>query len=149
MLLGLARGSGTRSLAGMAGRTGIYRRPLLDLPREVVVAAALAAAADDPRLEPWTDPHNADAGFARVRVRDEVLPVLEDALGPGIVEALARTATLATGGRRRPGRLGRASVGAGPRARHPQHTDRARHPGPHPARHPGQHLRPSGEIWFA
>ena len=43
------------------------------------------------------------------------------------------------GGRRRPGRLGRASVGAGPRARHPHHTDRARHPGPHPARHPGRH----------
>ncbi len=95
MLLGLARGSGTRSLAGMAARAGVYRRPLLDLPREVVVAAALEAAAADPRLEPWTDPHNTDAGFARVRVRHEVLPVLEAALGPGIVEALARTATQA------------------------------------------------------
>ena len=95
MLLGLARGSGTRSLAGMAPLSGVYRRPLLDLPRDVVVAAALAAAADDPRLEPWSDPHNVDTGFARVRVRHEVLPVLEAALGPGIVEALARTATLA------------------------------------------------------
>ncbi len=95
VLLGLARGSGTRSLAGMATRTGLYRRPLLDLPREVVVAAASEAASEDPRLEPWTDPHNTDAAFARVRVRREVLPVLEAALGPGIVEALARTATLA------------------------------------------------------
>ena len=95
MLLGLARGSGTRSLAGMAPLSGVYRRPLLDLPRDVVVAAALAAAADDPRLEPWSDPHNVDTGFARVRVRHEVLPVLEAALGPGIVEALARTAALA------------------------------------------------------
>lgn len=95
VLLGLARGSGTRSLAGMAARTGVYRRPLLDLSREVVVAAALEAAAADPRLQPWADPHNVDAGFARVRVRHEVLPVLEAALGPGIVEALARTATLA------------------------------------------------------
>ena len=95
MLLGLARGSGTRSLAGMAARAGVYRRPLLDLPRGVVVAAALEAAAADPRLEPWSDPHNTDAGFARVRVRHEVLPVLESALGPGIVEALARTATMA------------------------------------------------------
>ena len=95
VLLGLARGSGTRSLAGMAARAGVYRRPLLDLPRDVVVAAALEAAAADPRLEPWSDPHNTDAGFARVRVRHEVLPVLEAALGPGIVEALARTATLA------------------------------------------------------
>jgi tRNA(Ile)-lysidine synthase len=95
VLLGLARGSGTRSLAGMAPLSGVYRRPLLDLPRDVVVAAALAAAAEDPRLEPWSDPHNVDTGFARVRVRHEVLPVLEAALGPGIVEALARTATLA------------------------------------------------------
>jgi tRNA(Ile)-lysidine synthase len=95
VLLGFARGSGTRSLAGMAARAGVFRRPLLDLPRDVVVAAALDAAAADPRLEPWSDPHNTDAGFARVRVRHEVLPVLESALGPGIVEALARTATLA------------------------------------------------------
>jgi tRNA(Ile)-lysidine synthetase-like protein len=95
VLLGLARGSGTRSLAGMAARTGVYRRPLLDLPRDVVVAAAREAAAADPGLEPWTDPHNSDAGFARVRVRHEVLPVLAAALGPGIAEALARTATLA------------------------------------------------------
>ncbi len=95
VLLGLARGSGSRSLAGMAARTGIYRRPLLDLPRAVVVAAAREAAAADPQLEPWTDPHNADATFARVRVREEVLPMLEAALGPGIVEALSRTAALA------------------------------------------------------
>lgn len=95
VLLGLARGSGTRSLAGMAARTGVYRRPLLELPRDVVLAAALQAAAADPRLAPWTDPHNADAGFARVRVRRQVLPVLEGALGPGVVAALARTATLA------------------------------------------------------
>ena len=95
VLLGLARGSGTRSLAGMAARAGVYRRPLLELPRDVVLAAAFEAATADPRLEPWTDPHNTDAGFARVRVRHEVLPVLEEALGPGIVEALARTATQA------------------------------------------------------
>ena len=94
VLLGLARGSGTRSLAGMAARSGCYRRPLIELPREVVAAAAREAAVADPRLEPWTDPHNSDSGFARVRVRD-ILPVLEAALGPGIVEALARTATLA------------------------------------------------------
>jgi tRNA(Ile)-lysidine synthase len=95
VLLGLARGSGTRSLAGMAARAGVYRRPLLGLPRGVVVAAALEAAAADPRLEPWSDPHNADEGFARVRVRHEVLPVLESTLGPGIVESLARTAAQA------------------------------------------------------
>ena len=95
VLLGLARGSGTRSLAGMSPRAGLYRRPLLELPRALVADAAAEAAREDPRLEPWTDPHNADPAFARVRVRTEVLPGLERALGPGIGEALARTAGLA------------------------------------------------------
>ena len=95
VLLGLARGSGTRSLAGMSPRAGLYRRPLLELPRALVADAAAEAAREDPRLEPWTDPHNADPTFARVRVRTEVLPGLERALGPGIGEALARTAGLA------------------------------------------------------
>ncbi len=94
VLLGLARGSGTRSLAGMRARAGRYRRPLLDLPRDVVAAASWAAAESDPRLEPWTDPHNGDTTYARVRVRTQVLPLLESTLGPGIVEALARTAAL-------------------------------------------------------
>ena len=43
-------------------------------------------------IEFWDDPHNADPGFARVRVRERVLPVLETELGPGIAAALARTA---------------------------------------------------------
>lgn len=95
VLLGLARGSGTRSVAGMSARAGLYRRPLLDLPRSVVAQAAAQAAGEDPRLAPWTDPHNADPSFARVRVRTDALPALERTLGPGVVEALARTAALA------------------------------------------------------
>jgi tRNA(Ile)-lysidine synthase len=43
-------------------------------------------------LSPWSDPHNADRRFARVRVRLDALPALEAALGPGVAEALARTA---------------------------------------------------------
>jgi tRNA(Ile)-lysidine synthase len=88
VLLGLARGSGTRSLAGMPARRGVYRRPLLGI-RRAQTAAACAAQ----RLDPWRDPHNDDRRFARVRVRLDVLPVLEDALGPGVAQALARTAT--------------------------------------------------------
>jgi len=86
VLLGLARGSGARSLAGMPATRGHYRRPLLDLPR----ATVRAAGAD---LRHWEDPHNADPSFARSRVRHDVLPVLEKALGPGVPAALARTAT--------------------------------------------------------
>ncbi|MGB7981441.1 MAG: TilS substrate-binding domain-containing protein, partial [Candidatus Nanopelagicales bacterium] len=92
---GLARGSGTRSVAGMAPRSGHYRRPLLDLPREVVARAAADEATADPRLVPWVDPHNADRSFTRVRVRAQVLPALVVALGPGVVGSLARTARLA------------------------------------------------------
>jgi tRNA(Ile)-lysidine synthase len=89
VLLGLARGSGARSLAGMPGRRGRYCRPLLGLDRTTVHAAARASG-----LPVWDDPHNADGSFARVRVRDDVLPALEKALGPGVPEALARTAAL-------------------------------------------------------
>ena len=90
VLLGLARGSGTLSIAGMAAVVGLYRRPLLGLRR-----AALAQACADQGLEPWHDPHNDDEGFARVRVRRSILPHLEQHLDAGIVEALARTAAIA------------------------------------------------------
>lgn len=90
VLLGLARGSGVRSLAGMPPGRGIFVRPLLGLRRSVTVAACAELG-----LRPWTDPHNADPAYARVRVRGRVLPVLERELGPGVAEALARTADLA------------------------------------------------------
>ncbi|WP_403022609.1 ATP-binding protein [Salinibacterium sp. GXW1014] len=128
VLLGLARGAGARSLAGMATRTGLptsgqpaaaarasdaelptsglagaqegqiwatraaagpvlVLRPLLGITR-----AETEQACADAGLEPWNDPHNADPAYARVRARREVLPVLERELGPGIAQALARSA---------------------------------------------------------
>ncbi|MGD0703263.1 MAG: tRNA lysidine(34) synthetase TilS [Trebonia sp.] len=87
VLLGLARGSGARSLAGMAPRRGIFLRPLLGVRRQATADACAALG-----LSPWADPHNADRRFARVRVRLDALPALEAALGPGVAEALARTA---------------------------------------------------------
>ncbi|RKN10072.1 tRNA lysidine(34) synthetase TilS [Streptomyces radicis] len=107
VLLGLARGSGTRSLAGMAavslGPSGAkgpgangsgdpahrYRRPFLAIDRQTTRKACLVQS-----LPVWDDPHNADPSFTRSRVRHEALPVLEKALGRGVVEALARTARL-------------------------------------------------------
>jgi tRNA(Ile)-lysidine synthase len=86
VLLALARGSGARALAGMPASRGLYRRPLLDLPRATVRAAAEG-------LPTWEDPHNSDATFARSRVR-ALLPALEDAVGHGLVEGLARSARL-------------------------------------------------------
>lgn len=99
VLLGIARGSGTASLSGMApvsvassseaqsGASVTYLRPLLGIRR-----AQTLQFCKDSGLEPWQDPQNADPKFARVRVRESVLPVLEGELGPGIAEALARTA---------------------------------------------------------
>jgi tRNA(Ile)-lysidine synthase len=90
VLLGLARGSGSRSLTGMAARSGRLVRPLLGLRRSVTEAACAELG-----LEPWQDPQNTNPRFARVRVRRAVLPTLEAELGPGVAEALARTAALA------------------------------------------------------
>ena len=87
VLLGLARGSGARSLAGMAPCAGRYLRPFLGLTRAEVRRACLAMG-----LAPWDDPHNEDTAYTRVRVRKKVLPLLEEELGPGVSEALVRTA---------------------------------------------------------
>ena len=89
VLLGLARGSGTRSLAGMAVINGKYARPFLQLTREQTVMACQEA-----KLNPWNDPHNENAKFSRVRVRNSVLPVMESEIGPGIAAALSRSAAI-------------------------------------------------------
>jgi tRNA(Ile)-lysidine synthase len=92
VLLGLARGSGTRSLSGMAAVSGThrrYRRPFLHLDRQTVRTACLVQS-----IPVWDDPHNADPAYTRSRLRQEGLPALEKALGKGVVEALARTAQL-------------------------------------------------------
>jgi len=89
VLLGLARGSGTRSLSAMAQVNGKYIRPLLAITREQTESAC-----KEMKLFAWKDPHNSDKQFARVRVRDVVIPTLEENIGPGISEALARSAYL-------------------------------------------------------
>ncbi|OON75329.1 tRNA lysidine(34) synthetase TilS [Streptomyces tsukubensis] len=92
VLLGLARGSGTRSLSGMAdvsGTEGRYRRPFLRVDRQTARRACMVQS-----LPVWDDPHNTDPAYTRSRLRHEGLPALEKALGKGVVEALARTAQL-------------------------------------------------------
>jgi tRNA(Ile)-lysidine synthase len=89
VLLGLARGSGTRSLAGMPVLAGRVLRPLLGLRR-----SQTEQACRDWGVTPWQDPMNDDERFARVRAR-RALGQLEADLGPGLTEALARTAELA------------------------------------------------------
>lgn len=87
VLLGLARGSGPRSIAGMRDWDRPWGRPLLRVRRAVTdrVCGELG-------LPPYRDPHNADPAFTRVRLRTEALPLLEQILGGGVAQALARTA---------------------------------------------------------
>jgi tRNA(Ile)-lysidine synthase len=87
VLLGLGRGSGLRSISGIRPHDPPWCRPLLQIRRADTVAACA-----DLGLTPWRDPHNTDARFTRVRLRTEVLPLLEDVLGGGVADALARTA---------------------------------------------------------
>ena len=88
VLLGLGRGSGARSIAGMRPHDPPWCRPLLDVRRAITHKAC-----DELNIEPWHDPHNVDRRYTRTRLRIEVMPLLEDVLGGGVAEALARTAT--------------------------------------------------------
>ncbi len=87
VLLGLGRGSGPRSIAGMRPHQPPWCRPLLGVRRAVTHAACAQLG-----MKPWHDPHNTDPAHTRVRLRIEVLPLLEEVLGGGVAEALARTA---------------------------------------------------------
>jgi len=87
VLLGLTRGSGGRSLAGMRRGFDRYRRPLLDVSRADTETACRVEGIDF-----WSDPHNTDFAYTRARIRHRVMPLLEEDLGPGVAATLARTA---------------------------------------------------------
>ncbi len=87
VLLGLGRGSGPRSIQGMQPYKKPYGRPLLGLRRSDTEQACVENG-----IAVWQDPHNSDPSFTRVRLRSEVIPLLEEVLGGGVSQALARTA---------------------------------------------------------
>jgi tRNA(Ile)-lysidine synthase len=89
VLLGLGRGSGPRSIAGMTPWLRPWGRPFLELRRTDTENACRESG-----LTYWDDPQNFDSAFTRVRLRREVLPLLDDVLGGGVTPALARTAQL-------------------------------------------------------
>lgn len=103
VLLALARGSGTRSIAGIPAQRAPFYRPFLGLRRTETLHIC-----DHLQLTTWLDPTNelpAQIGGdeapslsdlpRRTVVRNVLLPELEKHLGPGIATALARTADLA------------------------------------------------------
>ena len=99
VLLALARGSGTKSIAGIPRERELAPgirviRPFLGEHPEIT-RAVTEQTCSELELEAWQDPHNRDGIFARVRVRTQLLPILEENLGGGVTRGLARSADLA------------------------------------------------------
>jgi len=88
-LLRLVRGAGPRGLSGMSAARGTIVRPLLECGRQ-----ELRAYLGERRVSYVDDESNLDTRIPRNRVRAELLPLLEHAFNPGIVETLAREADL-------------------------------------------------------
>ena len=86
VLLGLVRGSGSKSLSGMSEKTGFLLRPLLGIER-----ATTEAFCKDSGIKYWVDPQNKDEKFLRVMIRKHVLPFLEKQLGGSVAASLVRT----------------------------------------------------------
>jgi tRNA(Ile)-lysidine synthase len=89
-LLRLLRGAGPGGLAGIRPRSGAVIRPLLDATRDEVLVYLRERG-----LEWRDDASNADVAIPRNRVRHELIPLLEARFTPGIVDVLAREATIA------------------------------------------------------
>ena len=88
VLLGLTRGSGSRSLSGMSVKSERLIRPLLSIERKTTEQFC-----KDENITPWQDPQNKDLKFLRVRIRKVVLPFLEKQLGSGVFANLIRTSS--------------------------------------------------------
>lgn len=89
VLMRLSRGSGAKSLSGMAVESGKYLRPFLHFRKKIVQDSLKLI-----NLEPWQDPANSNKQFLRVRVRQELMPRLIEVLGEGAISALGKTAQL-------------------------------------------------------
>ncbi len=92
VLMGLARGSGARALAGMPAARGALRRPFLALSRRTTEAICAELG-----LQWWTDPTNIAVGNElaaplRSRMRSTVMPAMAEVIGPEVNAALARSA---------------------------------------------------------
>jgi tRNA(Ile)-lysidine synthase len=86
ILMRVIRGTGPAGLAGIPASRGRFARPLLALPR--AATEAYVALHD---LPTWLDPMTDDPAIARVRVREQILPILR-AENPSIDDALVRLA---------------------------------------------------------
>jgi tRNA(Ile)-lysidine synthase len=86
VVLHLLRGSGLAGMRGMPARRGVFVRPLLSVWRNEV-----ADYLDRRGIKALQDPANSNPSYARVRVRREILPMLERDR-PGIVRRFHQAA---------------------------------------------------------
>ncbi len=89
VLMRLTRGSGAKSLSGMAQVSGKYLRPFLHLRKKLVHDSL-----DLIGLKAWQDPANTDHQFLRVKVRNELMPKIVEVLGESAISSLDKTSQL-------------------------------------------------------
>jgi tRNA(Ile)-lysidine synthase len=89
VLMRLTRGSGAKSLSGMAQVSGKYLRPFLHLRKKLVHDSL-----DLIGLKAWQDPANTDHQFLRVKVRHELMPKIIEVLGESAISSLDKTSQL-------------------------------------------------------
>ena len=89
VLMRLTRGSGAKSLSGMAQVSGKYLRPFLHLRKKLVHDSL-----DLIGLKAWQDPANTDHQFLRVKVRHELMPKIVEVLGESAISSLDKTSQL-------------------------------------------------------
>jgi len=89
VLMRLTRGSGAKSLSGMAQVSGKYLRPFLHLRKKLVHDSL-----DLIGLKAWQDPANTDHQFLRVKVRLELMPKIIEVLGESAISSLDKTSQL-------------------------------------------------------
>lgn len=95
VILRLARGGGPQALSAIRGDSTWSDGTRILRPMLTVRRADTLGCCEELGLQPWHDPHNKEMRFARVRVRELLLPMLEEQLGPGVAENLAKTAEIA------------------------------------------------------
>ena len=89
VLMRLTRGSGAKSLSGMAQVSGKYLRPFLHLRKKLVHDSL-----DLIGLKAWQDPANTDHQFLRVKVRQVLMPKIVEVLGESAISSLDKTSQL-------------------------------------------------------
>lgn len=89
VLLGLLRGSGTRSLAGMPQTRGVYVRPFLNH----IGRKETENICQGNNITFWEDPHNKSSEYNRVNIRT-IIDDIQNQTGQNIVNALVKTALI-------------------------------------------------------